>query len=87
MAVWFIDETVPWATAVFLVAVVAVSVLYLEPELPVEADLYRDVWGRDIELPSSNVHGPRRRAGSTGSSGSPSPVEFRCFWTRVRCLT
>ena len=32
---------VPWAAAVFLVAVIAVSVLYLEPGPPVEADLYR----------------------------------------------
>ncbi|HUV55235.1 MAG TPA: hypothetical protein VMW03_08535 [Candidatus Krumholzibacteriaceae bacterium] len=49
---------VPWAAAVFLVAVIAVSVLYLEPGPPIEADLYRAVWRRDIEFPSPNVHDP-----------------------------
>ena len=49
---------VPWAAGVFLVAVIAVSVLYVEPGPPGEADLYRGVWGRDIESPSPNVHDP-----------------------------
>jgi hypothetical protein len=49
---------VPWAAGVFLVAVIAVSILYLEPGPPIEADLYRGVWGRGIGFPSPNVHDP-----------------------------